>query len=51
MFLLILLESVFWPECLSLAAKHIIYKRITVIMLAYVPKLFAAISEWDMPGS
>lgn len=26
-----------------------IYKRITVIILAYIPKIFAAISEWDMP--
>lgn len=39
--------KVFWPVYLTLSAR-IIYKRITVIILAYIPKIFAAISEWGM---
>lgn len=39
----------FWPLSPNLSAS-IIYETITVIILAQIPKVFATISEWDMPG-
>lgn len=45
--------SSYWNQSvlasMSESFSSIICKRITFIILAYIPKIFAAISEWDMP--